>query len=80
MTGTKAESNIELSKRTKAVRELVISIGLSRVVEINKQEIHASAWKIDADISQRYISIDAIDDELYKMDLDHVEGDSSDAY
>lgn len=70
MTGTRAESNLELSKRTKAVRELAISIGLSRVMEVNKQETHASAWKFDADISQRYISIDTIDLELYKMDLD----------
>ncbi len=53
MRRTKAKSNVALSKRTAAVRKLAISIGLSRVVEINKQEMHSPAWKFDADLSQR---------------------------
>lgn len=79
MIGTKAKSKIALSKRTAAVRRLAISMGLSRVEEINKQKTRGLSWAQDADLSQQYTSIDSIDLELYKMDLDHVEGDLSDA-
>jgi len=78
MVGCKVERRATLADRTAAVRKLAVSIGLSRVVEINKQEVHGSSWRADADLSQRYISIDAIDHDLYKLDLDLGEGDLPD--
>jgi len=70
-----AQSNLTVTfeqpcgRNTARVHALAVALGIGKVKEYSKKS-HNMVWQSDADIEQRFVSIDALDPEINEFDTD----------